>query len=269
MVTFQYCRCNFLRLACLLIPICQATAAQNLIKNGDFEAQNTDFSSDYRYGRTDTATGYHEVVRNPKDSHALGGSFGDHTTGTGWMLVANGAANTNLAIWRQSVVVATNTSFEFSGWAASWGNANGNTGQDPNPARIRVSINEIAIGASLHLGKSNGEWLNFGGRWNSREKTNAVIEVRLETAASNGNDPAFDDFSLTSFPLVVEVEHVVNICWLSVPGELYQVEYESILTGHEWVQLGSPVDGNGSTNCVLDTVTLPQRFYRVQEMGRQ
>jgi hypothetical protein len=57
----------------------------------------------------------------------------------------------------------------------------------------------------------------------------------------------------------------VEICWNSFSNRIYQVEYRSVLTTNQWMSLGAPVTGNGSTNCLTDEVLVgqPRRFYRV------
>jgi hypothetical protein len=241
------------------------TLGQNLLTNGDFEAGNSGFTSDYAFARTDSAEGTYDVVRNPRDSHGGGASFTDHTSGTGFMLVANGAADTNRVVWRQSVQVNTNRTYEFSGWATSWGDDG--SGNDPNPARVRVSINGKAIGQAFQLPSQAGLWQSFSVRWSSRTSETALIELRLETGDGFGNDPAFDDFQFTVFqPRTMIRVATVEICWPSEAGAKYQVEYESELTGHFWTPFGPVVDGSGTTNCVVDTVTIPRRFYRIREV---
>ncbi len=53
--------------------------------------------------------------------------------------------------------------------------------------------------------------------------------------------------------------------WQSLTNKSYQVQYQSALTTNAWTALGSPTPGNGTTNCIWDTVPPgePQRFYRV------
>jgi hypothetical protein len=60
----------------------------------------------------------------------------------------------------------------------------------------------------------------------------------------------------------------VQVCWNSRSNRVYQVQFRSPLTGNAWTSLGATVQGNGSTNCVTDTVTpgQPQKFYRVEEV---
>jgi hypothetical protein len=242
-----------------------AAAGQNLLTNGDFEAGNTNFTSDYTFAPTVTADGSYDIVRNPRDSHSGAASFTDHTTGSGLMLVANGAADTNRVIWRQSVQVTTNTTYEFSGWAASWGDDG--SGHDPNPARLRISINGTSVGPAFQLSNQDGQWQGFSIRWRSKTSESALIELRLETAEGFGNDPAFDDFQFTVFqPRAVIHVATVEICWPSVPGTMYQVDYQSEATRHLWMPFGPPVEGTETTNCVIDNVTMPARFYRIREV---
>lgn len=60
----------------------------------------------------------------------------------------------------------------------------------------------------------------------------------------------------------------VDICWGSRSNRAYQVQFRSALTSTSWTNLGSPVQGTGTNNCVTDSITpsRSQRFYRVQEM---
>ena len=85
-----------------------------LLSNGDFEAGNTGYASDYTHSPGNTQPeGTYDVVHDPQHSHPRGASFADHTSGTGLMLVANGAADTTRAVWGQSVAVTTHTTYTY------------------------------------------------------------------------------------------------------------------------------------------------------------
>lgn len=60
----------------------------------------------------------------------------------------------------------------------------------------------------------------------------------------------------------------VEICWNSVPGRKYQVEYREVLSDVEWLPLGGAVLASGVSSCVSDSVLVghPARYYRVQEL---
>ena len=57
----------------------------------------------------------------------------------------------------------------------------------------------------------------------------------------------------------------VEVCWNTTSNRNYQVQYLPILTTNSWTDLGLPVAGDGSINCITDKVPVgrPQRFYRV------
>lgn len=55
----------------------------------------------------------------------------------------------------------------------------------------------------------------------------------------------------------------VQVCWDSQLGARYQVQFRSVLTTNAWVDLGTPVAGNGTSNCVSDAIASPQQFYQV------
>jgi len=184
-----------------LLCLCQTAhlLGQNLLINGSFESGNNGFTTDYTHAPGNISPpGTYDVVRNPRDSHALGASFTDHTSGMGFMLAANGATEANRVLWRQSVGVTMNTPYEFSGWAASWGDDG--TGHDLNPARVRISINGNAAGSAFQLSNVDGQWQSFSFPWTSIAAGSATIELWLENTDFLGNDPAFDDFQFTVVP---------------------------------------------------------------------
>ena len=74
----------------------------NLIVNGDFEAGNTGFTSDYTYvapplsnSGTNSlgAPAVYSVETDPYKGHAGWASYGDHTSGAGNMLIGNAACD--------------------------------------------------------------------------------------------------------------------------------------------------------------------------------
>ncbi len=60
----------------------------------------------------------------------------------------------------------------------------------------------------------------------------------------------------------------VQLCWNSRSDRVYQPQYRSSATTNIWTSLGSPVPGNGTTNCISDSSLLiePQRAYRIEEL---
>lgn len=98
-----------------------AAQATNLVYNGDFEAGQTGFSSDYTYGNVHLGGTYGSYTIGSSPAAAPGAwgdwmSFGDHTSGHGLMLIANGPASAQyqpLDIWSQTVAVAPTAPTRF------------------------------------------------------------------------------------------------------------------------------------------------------------
>jgi hypothetical protein len=105
-----------------------------------------------------------------------------------------------------------------------------------------------------------------------------ITGIRLETLPdtslpAGGPGRAYNgNFVLTEFqvridhqPLVLSVRVAdITLCWNSQTNKLYQLQYRSESATNLWTDLGAPVAGNGTTNCILESLHgEPRRFYRV------
>ena len=59
--------------------------------------------------QVDDGTGHYTVGVNPHNFNPNGSSFGDHTTGTGNMFIANGSTSANTVVWQETVNVSSDT----------------------------------------------------------------------------------------------------------------------------------------------------------------
>lgn len=134
----------FSQLSFAQCPAGTDTSSQNLVVNGDFEAGNTGFTSDYTYCNTGNCLqpeSFYAVGANPTFFHsAFVGN--DHTTGTGNLMIVNGAGTPNTNVWCQTITVTPNTQYLFSTWVSSMV-AN-------SPAILQFSINGITIGSAFN-----------------------------------------------------------------------------------------------------------------------
>jgi hypothetical protein len=105
----------------ILIYCVPATAAENLIVNGDFEAGGSGFYSDYTANGLGPP-GCYAIGPNPHNYHPGAVSYGDHTSGAGNMMIVNGATLTNCIVWAQTVEVSPHTPYEFLIWLSTWSN---------------------------------------------------------------------------------------------------------------------------------------------------
>jgi hypothetical protein len=172
--------------------------AANLVVNGDFEAGNTGFSSDYTLHVPTVNQAEYSITTNPNLVHPLFSSFGDHTSGSGNMMVVNGSSDTTDRVWfEDGLTVLANTTYYFSTWIAS--------AHPASPAQLAFSINGSQIGAVFNASATTGVWQQFFATWNSGAATSADVALVNQNPAFGGNDFALDDIVLdTARPGVPE-----------------------------------------------------------------
>lgn len=173
-------------------------SAADLIANGSFSAGNTGFVTGYVFATYNTLEGEYGVNTRPNYFNPAGSSFGDHTTGTGNMLLVNGHPTANVTAWQQTIAVEQNSTYQWIIWAASWGSAGNNI--DPSPARLRFDINGVAQNSSLNLPSADGQWIQYSVDWDSSTSTSAVLRVIDLNLVGYGNDFALDDISFQKVP---------------------------------------------------------------------
>lgn len=170
----------------------------NVVTNGDFSSGNSSFTSSYTYMTTTSSCptcccgklsleGTYTVGTNPNTYHTNFTSFGDHTSGSGNMLIVNGASTTGVTVWKENIPIIPNTDYVFSVWATSANQA--------SPAILNFSINGSALGTiSLSSAVSDGTWQYFTTTWNSGSTSGTVpIALVNQNTAAGGNDFAVDD----------------------------------------------------------------------------
>ncbi|MBS1563497.1 MAG: gliding motility-associated C-terminal domain-containing protein, partial [Bacteroidetes bacterium] len=171
----------------------------NLIVNGDFSAGNTGFTSGYNYVANNTTEGEYYVGTNPQAWNAGLSSCKDHTTGSGNMLLVNGAPTFNVKVWTQTVTVTPNTNYAFSTWIQAL--------FPPNPAQLQFSINGLDIGNPITASLPTCTWTQFYTTWNSGSNTTATISIVNKNTIILGNDFALDDISFS--PIIIKRDSVI------------------------------------------------------------
>ncbi len=177
--------------------------AQELVTNGNFEAGNTGFTSDYSYKADLPGVNDELVPDGGTDGYGVGTdgqnyhpSFWgvDHTygTGTGNFMLVNGHGS--LVVWKnENVTVLPNTKYYFSAWAMSLNSV-------APFGKLRFSVNGTQVGTEAVLtagqdNNSNNGWVKFYGEWNSGTATSADIYIVDNETAAGGNDFGLDDIS--------------------------------------------------------------------------
>lgn len=191
---------SFLALAAL-------SPAFDFVVNGDFEAGNTGFTSDYVYVTPGPghlgAQGVYTIDTNPHNSHTSFANMGDHTTGTGLMMILNGKAGDS-SVWEETVTgLLIGELYTFSAWASSV--------HPTSPASLELRVNGLTVD-SIALSSTTNYWLQGLGTWTA-DSTTATLRIVDVNGASSGNDFAVDDISFAG--PVPEPATVAVFCVLS------------------------------------------------------
>ncbi len=172
----------------------QAAAAQNLVVNGDFESGNTGFTTRYAFGDV-SGPGTYNIGTNPSTAPDAYGDWcncGDHTSGTGNMMIVNGANSVAWPFWEETVHVAPGTDYAFSYWGAEVDH------ESNSLPHVAVRINGKIVGNSYFPQNSpdnGGQWMNFTFTWNSGSSHTADIALVDLNTDTVFNDFAIDDVS--------------------------------------------------------------------------
>lgn len=129
---------------------------------------------------------------------------------------------------------------------------------------LTVSINGEVGRTFVENGSSQTEfrWKRYGTNFTA---TTNLTTIRFDGVGVAGN-AHIDDVRLERLPLSSSLRvSEVEFCWPSVASKIYQVQFQTAVTGSQWANLHEPISGNGETNCIKDAVPVgePRRFYRV------
>ncbi len=172
-------------------------AGQNLVVNGDFESGNTGFTTGYALGDV-SGPGSYNIVKNPSTAQGSYGDWcncGDHTTGSGMMMVVNGANSVSTPVWEEMVHVTPSTGYIFSYWGAEMDH------DSSSLPRLLVKINGRVVGRGTIPEKSpdnGGSWYEYKSKWNSRSSTTAHLAIFDENTDTGWNDFMLDDIRFSS-----------------------------------------------------------------------
>ncbi len=179
------------------LPAWASAAAPNLVPNGDFEAGNSSFSSDYGYAPGGNGAEAQYTVRtNPYPWNGAFVSLADHTTGSGQMFVGNGSPIDGAIVWRSgSIDVLPDTDYFFEAFVSNVCCYVGYPGANsPAVLEFRVAAPAIvSLGTVATSLDFTGEWQGLGTTWNSGSATSVTLSLINRNTAAAGNDFAVDD----------------------------------------------------------------------------
>lgn len=179
----------------------QIQLGNNLVTNGDFSAGNVSFSSGYVFNAGNTIGPGSYSVGTTNAGKPWWANCGDHTSGSGNMLIVDGADGIQngtpigIQIWCQTIAVTQNTDYAFSTWFT---NVNNNVDNSyPANAELAFFINGVQIGTTQILPSSANicQWVQLYEIWNSGNANSVQICIKELGGGLNGNDFALDDIS--------------------------------------------------------------------------
>jgi gliding motility-associated-like protein len=167
----------------------------NTILHGDFGGGTTaaanNFTTAYIPGTGGSwgilsTEGQYAISTSPSLVHNNFSVCGDHTTGTGNMLIANGSGLANTIVWSQTVTVTPGVNYVFSFWEANALNA-------VEVSSLQLYINNVPISSIVPTSTTACTWLQNTGFWNSGGATTAILSIVNQSTLTSGNDFAIDD----------------------------------------------------------------------------
>ena len=169
--------------------------ANNLVNNGDFElGNNGDFTSNYIYNWSNgSGEPWYTVAADPAVWVSGWDSYGDHTSGSGLMMIVNGSDDSpNTLLWDEVLAgVSQNTPYDLSIWVSSC-----NTIATANLYWMINGSGPVPFDAPT----TSAVWQQFTMQWNSGSSTTVDLQLYDSNTTYIGNDFALDDISLTPAP---------------------------------------------------------------------
>jgi hypothetical protein len=206
-----------------------------------------------------------------------GGRVSGGTQSVMWMAIADGA-------YSQATGYPTGVSY----FAMHIGNHGGvlfiNTGasnsskievatSDLSDVRLRISYNHLAqiiTGAYSHDQGLNytvvGSYSTAGLFTSPDGYLSLGLGAEIDHFATTQDDVYFTNFSVTMLPEQIQarIHSAVEISWLSVIGQLYQVQSTPSLSPATWTNFGPTITGDGTEKSVYDqTRNREKQFYRI------
>jgi hypothetical protein len=181
-----------------LICFTHGTRAQ--VTNGDFSSGNTGFTSNYDYTTSSApafTAGDYTIGTNPNSYNAGWVNMGDHTTGTGSMMIVNGSSPSVISpVWEETVTVTPDTTYTFTAWVADiYG-----LGNDPSPETLTFQVGSNILGSGFSASTTSGTWTEFTDTYFSGSDTSETLEIIDTNTGFEGNDFALDDISYSPTP---------------------------------------------------------------------
>lgn len=166
------------------------------LTNGDFELGNTAFDTEYTYSSSHSGSTHYGITTDPNSWFSPMSSFGDHTTGSGNMLVGDGGVTPNDVILGWTVPVVEGMRYRFTGYFAEAGGGTSHSQQ-----LFEVRLDDQVLGQVDLVGLDPGDWQELLQEFTATE-TNPTARLTIHTLRTGaaGNNFVIDDISFMAVP---------------------------------------------------------------------
>jgi gliding motility-associated-like protein len=169
------------------LEVVGALVAQNIITNGQFDAGNSDFTTQYIYQSDLQTEGTSFVTSDASLNQPAFVGLGQG--GAGNFLAANGSTNAGQFVWQQTVTVVPNQTYDISLFLASLTANN-------NPGNIQLRVDGIDVGPVMNCPNPSGVWTPFSNLWTAGLSSSAIISLHSMNIAAGGNDFGIDNIQM-------------------------------------------------------------------------
>ncbi len=163
----------------------EGLSTTNLIVNGNFESGNSGFTSGYNYTSKNITEGEYFITGTPQTWNGGFSPCGDHTNGSGNMLLLNGHPVAGTNCWCQNVPTVAGKIYQFEFWSQSV--------VASNIAQLSVKINGVTVGSTQAGGLCNWELYTITF---TASGASTLICISESTGIRSGNDFALDDIAM-------------------------------------------------------------------------
>lgn len=179
-----------------------ASAATNLVVNGDFSQGATGFTSDYRYVAPTSGSmmpeSVYTVASDPRSVHP----YWIQSTNAKPLLLVNGATASGMTVWRESLATVAGQTYDFS---ASAGNVCCNSAHpgDYAPSELEFQVSSDGFATFQTLGTITTHPTSDAGQFYTVTDTfqaTGPVQLRIVDALTGrvGNDFAVSDVSVVA-----------------------------------------------------------------------